>query len=387
MHYLITFLLVFSTSNISYAQGLPISNSLDNTKSSRSKYVVQQELDTQKESIDFYRKQSGYLSLLKDRLEENKLDSTVTENFFIEQRNKANQIKEISENLNDQIKESTFSETRISVNKTISDVSSSIATARDSIRSRTFYVADLLADYDRFVSESYGVQSGGVGYERAISPNTPLNEAPWPPYEDIGLNEQIQNYKRSIGYEHKYLLDRIQRAETSFKQLQELESEAKSNIEKGINDSTFSKPGTPAAKAQEIYEKLSKELESIEKNNQVQSSIDTMMTYAVYAMIVSIPLMFLTLRFFEKDLAKKIVDERVLIEVLSMGFLLLTVIILGTGRYLDTQALGPILGTIAGYIFGRKTGDIVRDTITPEPSNNTTVIVPANDAETIPSQK
>ena len=37
-----------------------------------------------------------------------------------------------------------------------------------------------------------------------------------------------------------------------------------------------------------------------------------------------------------------------------MGFLLLTVIILGTGKLLQSEGLAALLGTIAGYIFARK---------------------------------
>jgi hypothetical protein len=74
-------------------------------------------------------------------------------------------------------------------------------------------------------------------------------------------------------------------------------------------------------------------------------------------MIAAIVLLFLSLRLFKDGLATAIVNERTMIELLSMGFLLLTLIILGTGKQLQENTLGTLLGTVAGYIFGRKEGE------------------------------
>lgn len=97
-----------------------------------------------------------------------------------------------------------------------------------------------------------------------------------------------------------------------------------------------------------------RELDNIEQEASERQALDTKLTYAVYGMILAIVLMFASLKWFADDLSKQIIEKRVLIETLSMGFLLLTVIVLGTGRLLSGEALGAILGTIAGYIFGRK---------------------------------
>jgi hypothetical protein len=55
----------------------------------------------------------------------------------------------------------------------------------------------------------------------------------------------------------------------------------------------------------------------------------------------------------------------------SMAFILLTIIILGNTDKLDRQALGPLLGTTAGYIFGKgiasATTDANRNRQTPPP--------------------
>jgi Flp pilus assembly protein TadB len=100
---------------------------------------------------------------------------------------------------------------------------------------------------------------------------------------------------------------------------------------------------------------LAEEQQQAKKEGE-QAAIDTKLVWAVFLMIAAIVAMFLTLRVFPESLATIIVTERTAIELLSMGFLLLTVIILGTGKVVKGDALGPILGAIAGYIFGRKEG-------------------------------
>ena len=88
-----------------------------------------------------------------------------------------------------------------------------------------------------------------------------------------------------------------------------------------------------------------------------QNDILTRLTWAVYAMIVAIVLIFVALALFSDDMKKLIITERTMIELLSMSFLLLTVIILGTGKLINSDALGAVLGSIAGYIFGQKQGE------------------------------
>ena len=88
-----------------------------------------------------------------------------------------------------------------------------------------------------------------------------------------------------------------------------------------------------------------------------KGELDKSLVTAVYFMIGSIVLIFLSLRIFPEKLAGSIITERTMIELLSMGFLLLTVIILATGEQLAKEAVGTLLGTIAGYIFGRKVSE------------------------------
>ena len=96
-----------------------------------------------------------------------------------------------------------------------------------------------------------------------------------------------------------------------------------------------------------------------------QLGINTLLVYAVYAMIGAIVVLFAALWLFPTDLSTRIIDNRVLIELLSMGFLLLTIIILGTGKVLEKEGLAALLGTIAGYIFARKAAEFA-DTLQKE---------------------
>ena len=106
------------------------------------------------------------------------------------------------------------------------------------------------------------------------------------------------------------------------------------------------------------YEKEQNDIaKKLDQQKQDQHSTDKLLVYAVYAMILAIVGLFLSLHLFKEDLATAIVNERTMIELLSMGFLLLTLIILGTGRQLQETTLGTLLGTVAGYIFGRKEGE------------------------------
>jgi hypothetical protein len=103
----------------------------------------------------------------------------------------------------------------------------------------------------------------------------------------------------------------------------------------------------------EILAYLENISEQLEKKRQKQTIIDQGLIYAVYGMIGVLLAMFLSLRIFPGDIAIELVKRRSLIEVVGMAFMLITIIILGTGGRIGTETLGTLLGTIAGYIFGR----------------------------------
>lgn len=87
------------------------------------------------------------------------------------------------------------------------------------------------------------------------------------------------------------------------------------------------------------------------------ASLDFQLIIAVYMMIFALLALFLGVRFLPQQTADKVIESRSLVEVVSMAFLLLTIIILGTGEKMPKEAIGTLLGSIAGYIFGRKMSD------------------------------
>ncbi|MEW7291056.1 hypothetical protein [Aquimarina sp. 2304DJ70-9] len=99
-------------------------------------------------------------------------------------------------------------------------------------------------------------------------------------------------------------------------------------------------------------EKQLVELESLLEDR--QQVINTKLINAVYLMIVALVVLFMGLYFFKVEIAGKIIEKRSLVEVISMAFMLITIIILGTGAKIGNETLGTLLGTIAGYIFGSR---------------------------------
>ena len=83
------------------------------------------------------------------------------------------------------------------------------------------------------------------------------------------------------------------------------------------------------------------------------------MYIVVGGMIVAVLIMFLSLILSSKnDTVKDILAKRTLIEIVSISFILLTMIILGTGQKIGGETLGALLGTIAGYIFGKSSRNL-----------------------------
>lgn len=119
---------------------------------------------------------------------------------------------------------------------------------------------------------------------------------------------------------------------------------------------------------------LKRHMEELDARLLKKSETDKTLTYAILVMIVVLFLLFLTLRFFSPEVQYRMIESRTLVEVVGMAFLLLTVIILGTGEKVDKSSLGTLLGSIAGYIFGqqigsRRSSSVVtnekQDTVTP----------------------
>lgn len=114
-----------------------------------------------------------------------------------------------------------------------------------------------------------------------------------------------------------------------------------------------------------------------------QNQINIYLVNAVYMMIFSITLAIICLFavvFVYKDgeFPRWILKDRVLIELLSMGFLLLTIIILGTAKILEAQGLSALLGTISGYIFIRKASEMAGTGNERSPTGSTPIDVSSN---------
>ena len=124
--------------------------------------------------------------------------------------------------------------------------------------------------------------------------------------------------------------------------------------------------------AKQDLDKASKEKTDLENaisesyvNLTSQSRGNPYLLAAIVLMIVAMIALYFSLPYFKPEIATKIIRRRVMIELLSMGFLLLTVIILGTSKLLDGAALAALLGTMAGYIFGRKPKRMTKESDTP----------------------
>ena len=58
-----------------------------------------------------------------------------------------------------------------------------------------------------------------------------------------------------------------------------------------------------------------------------------------------------------------IITDQTLVEYGGMSFLILAVIILASGDKIQSDTVGPLLGTIAGYIFGRSVATRHEETV------------------------
>lgn len=137
------------------------------------------------------------------------------------------------------------------------------------------------------------------------------------------------------------------------KLVQEVALSAKGDVLSQIASSQEAHENEQRQLRAELRQKLG-QFEAIQKQEEKRrAQTDQNLVYAVYGMIVVLLLLFLGLRIFPPEVAKQLIEKRSLVEVIGMAFMLITIIILGTGERLNKEILGTLLGTIAGYIFGR----------------------------------
>jgi hypothetical protein len=109
--------------------------------------------------------------------------------------------------------------------------------------------------------------------------------------------------------------------------------------------------GKQVKESQAAINALSAEMEA----RQVQKfETDGRLTWAIIIMVVVLLLLYLATLLFKPEVQQTIFNQRILVEMIGMAFLLLTIIILGTGEKIDRAVLGTLLGTVGGYIFGQQ---------------------------------
>jgi hypothetical protein len=117
---------------------------------------------------------------------------------------------------------------------------------------------------------------------------------------------------------------------------------AQSGVERGV------------ASAKEAREKINSISTALETRKIEDLHVDARLNFAVLSMIMALGVLFIATRFFHKDIQAIIFEQRTLVEMVGLGFLLLTIIILGTDGKIDESVLGTLLGTVGGYIFGQQ---------------------------------
>lgn len=145
-----------------------------------------------------------------------------------------------------------------------------------------------------------------------------------------GLSEQLQNQIE------KRLADYLQKSSAAIDDLQK-------KIDEGEK------------KYRQMDEMLlKKEQQAAELEAKKKGQVNERLIWAVFAMIVVLGLGLFVFRFMPEGISAQLIKERTFVEVTSMGFVLVTIILLGTAERLAEQSVGTLLGTIAGYIFGRE---------------------------------
>jgi hypothetical protein len=89
-----------------------------------------------------------------------------------------------------------------------------------------------------------------------------------------------------------------------------------------------------------------------------QAVINQALVYTVYVVIIALVLIYYGLLYTKVEIARELITSRLVIELGTMAFLLLTIVILGLSEKLDKPSLGTLIGAIAGYLLARNKADI-----------------------------
>lgn len=134
--------------------------------------------------------------------------------------------------------------------------------------------------------------------------------------------------------------------------------EAEKTAHLGRVDAAVTQVGSELGARAEKLKQNEARLQNLDKalvdKQAAQTALDRGLVWAIYGMILVLAVLFISLKIFPDDLARQVVQDRSMVELVSMAFIMLTIIILGTGGKIEKETIGTILGTITGYVFARK---------------------------------
>jgi hypothetical protein len=102
-------------------------------------------------------------------------------------------------------------------------------------------------------------------------------------------------------------------------------------------------------------EVLDQSLNAAEKA-QLQTSVADNLHSIFWGIVAAIIAVLVILRWKADEQSMLMIRERTAVEMLSIGMFLVTVLFLGAGGFIEKSTLGTLLGTLAGYLFTRRSG-------------------------------
>jgi hypothetical protein len=154
-------------------------------------------------------------------------------------------------------------------------------------------------------------------------------------------------------------------------------SEADSQIER-LTSAVNRELQLVQARSGEIEQKLKRLDSDIKRRESIADRVFLGLNAAVYGFMV---LSFLTLvslrvthpKWLPRPMATLLIKERTAVELVTTVLLLVTILFLGTGGFIEKSTVATLLGTIAGYLLNRSSSCLRREgesALTSEPSES-----------------
>jgi len=147
--------------------------------------------------------------------------------------------------------------------------------------------------------------------------------------------------------------DRLKNIRTTNKEIPKLFTDVRAQAEKQNKDLQERLAKKVSERLSELT-KLRAERDTLAQVVDDKSGADHKLTFAIYFMVAALIILYVATLFARESIQSTIFENRTLVEMIGMAFLLLTIIILGTGEKMDRSVLGALLGTVGGYIFGQQ---------------------------------